>query len=66
MSMIIELCALVHLLLILNDWLFIDLKQKMKDEEKWLLNNEKQVLETELEKKTREHEEKMVKDQVYR
>ena len=38
----------------------------MKDEEKWLLNNEKQVLETELEKKTREHEEKMVKDQVYR
>ena len=38
----------------------------MKDEEKWLLQNEKAVIETELERQNREAEEKRVKDALLR
>ena len=36
------------------------LKKKIKDEENWLLNNEKRLLETELERQAREAEEKKI------
>ena len=36
----------------------IELKGKMKDEKSWLVQNDKQMIETELERQNREHEEK--------
>jgi hypothetical protein len=38
----------------------------MEGEQKWLLDNEKQYIEAEIERQNREHEEKMAKDAVYR
>lgn len=44
----------------------IELKKKLGDEQKWLVDNEKQVIDAEIERQNREHEEKMLKDAVYR
>ena len=38
----------------------VELRKKLKDEEQWLLDNEKRTLETELERQTREAEEKRI------
>ena len=38
----------------------VELKKKVKEEENWLLNNEKKVLETELERQAREAEERKI------
>lgn len=45
---------------------YIELKKKLRDEEKWLVENEKAQIDAEIEKQNREHEEKMLKDAVYR
>lgn len=44
----------------------VDLKSKMKQEENWMLQNEKKILETELERQNREYEEKLKQQQLYR
>lgn len=45
---------------------YIEMKKKMGDEKLWLVDNEKTVIDTEIERQNREHEEKMLKDAVYR
>jgi hypothetical protein len=37
----------------------IDVKQKFKDEDKWLIENEKKAIAAEIERQNREHEEKV-------
>lgn len=44
----------------------IDVKQKFKDEDKWLIENEKRAIAAEIERQNREHEEKMTQQQLYR
>ena len=44
----------------------VELKKKLKDEEDWLLNNEKQRLETELERQNREAEERKMREALTR
>lgn len=44
----------------------VELKKKLKDEEEWLLNNEKQRLETELERQNREAEERKMREALTR
>ena len=41
-------------------------KKKLGDEQKWLVENEKQMIDAEIERQNREHEERMLKDAVYR
>ena len=40
----------------------IEMKKLNKEEEKWLVQNDKRLIETELERQTREHEEKVARD----
>lgn len=40
----------------------VEIKKKIKDEELWLLQNEKRVIESELERQNREAEEKRMKE----
>ena len=42
------------------------MKKHMKTENDWLLQNEKQLIDAEIERQNREHEEKMLKDAAYR
>ena len=49
-----------------NRAMHIELKKKQKDEKEWALKNEKQIIETEVERQQREHEERMMKDAAYR
>lgn len=44
----------------------IELKKHLKSEQEWLLQNEKQLIDAEIERQNREHEEKMLKDAAYR
>ncbi len=44
----------------------VEVKKKFKEEENWLLQNEKRILETELERQNREYEEKRQQEQLYR
>lgn len=44
----------------------VEMKKKVKDENEWLLQNEKEMIEREIERQNREHEEKMLKDAIYR
>ena len=44
----------------------VELKKKLKEEEDWLLNNEKQRLETELERQNREAEERKMREALTR
>lgn len=37
----------------------IELKKKLKDEDHWLVHNEKSVIDAEIERQNREHEEKI-------
>ena len=49
-----------------NRAMHIELKKKQKGEKGWLLDNEKQMVETELQREQREHEEKMARDAAYK
>ena len=49
-----------------NRAMHIELKKKKKGEKGWLLDNEKQMVETELQRQQREHEEKMARDAAYK
>lgn len=40
----------------------IEMKKLNKEEEKWLVKNDKRLIETELERQNREHEEKVARD----
>lgn len=44
----------------------VEMKKKIKDENDWLLNNEKEMIDREIERQNREHEERMMKDALYR
>ena len=49
-----------------NRAMHIELKKKQNDEKEWALKNEKQIIETEVERQQREHEERMMRDAAYR
>ncbi len=44
----------------------VELKKKLKDEDNWLLNNEKSVIDAEIERQTRLAEEKKAKEALNR
>jgi hypothetical protein len=44
----------------------IDIKQKMKGENEWLLANEKKTIEEEMQRQQREYEQKMAQQQLYK
>lgn len=44
----------------------IEMKKKFKDQENWLVENEKKLIDSEIERQQREHEEKMMRDAAYR
>jgi hypothetical protein len=41
-------------------------KKVMKNEQEWLLNNEKQLIDSELQRQQQLHEEKLMKDALYK
>jgi hypothetical protein len=45
---------------------YIDMKKRVQDEQGWLINNEKQVIDSEIERQQREYEEKKLKDAAYK
>lgn len=44
----------------------IEMKKLVGNEKNWLLQNDKQIIESEIERQNREHEERMLKDALYR
>lgn len=44
----------------------IELKKKLKEEDHWLVSNEKAAIDAELERQNREYEEKRAREQLYR